>query len=542
MSEIGDLIAILVEIDRAVSERDDRRKEVADLVPAYRVGHRFGWSGAFVERPDVEGVLSLDEAITNLAEPTRFASMLPRRLLAVALAARMFRERLDNEDLLRALIIPGIVLGLPRVPTPPPREPPTPDRDNPILVDRAQRLLDALADPTQLRRLEDWHSFLRSHDDLVSPQLLRLPAPCATTVIEPATADALGAVALLQTVHCVGGVGLDELAAGFLDPSRWPDCSPWWCDMRLVGAVDPSLTRYLEVVAADCDRHLFEVSVFLDFATAVDRPDTKVVTYNMSRDQADVGGLHANRAVNVDRGVIEVRQEPDHVHVVTTKRVRFAQPVDSAALAVIACWVGYGDVAVDVICDCSGDRSVVVECEPASASTNAVNRFVDLVRTCLTEAGEEARHLADRLRTGTLSAETAAEEATRAVGLAVRGWGKVASTFVEAIGDLARPAAQPSLLAQAPSLSRTFSFDPTLAAGCSLELAGPLRSPYPHDQAIDTGRVEIRPAALSPGGTFSLAVHAAGLEGSAYTGEVVARNVASPSVAGRTARVYVIVP
>jgi hypothetical protein len=70
-------------------------------------------------------------------------------------------------------------------------------------------------------------------------------------------------------------------------------------------------------------------------------------------------------------------------------------------------------------------------------------------------------------------------------------------------------------------------------------LAGPLRSPYREE--IDIGRVEIRPAVLGPAGTFSLAVDATGLEGSAYIGHVVATNVAAGTEAGR-ALVYVIVP
>ena len=58
--------------------------------------------------------------------------------------------------------------------------------------------------------------------------------------------------------------------------------------------------------------------------------------------------------------------------------------------------------------------------------------------------------------------------------LALRGWGKVATTFVEAIGDLVRPPAQPStLVASLPS--RPVSFDPAASAGCSLSLAGPMR-------------------------------------------------------------------
>ncbi|HKY68457.1 MAG TPA: hypothetical protein VJM49_18880, partial [Acidimicrobiales bacterium] len=78
MSEIVDLIAVLAAIDVAVGdEDDDRRAQVAALVPAYRVGDRFGWNERFVERPDVRELPTIEEAMRNLAEPSRFASMLP---------------------------------------------------------------------------------------------------------------------------------------------------------------------------------------------------------------------------------------------------------------------------------------------------------------------------------------------------------------------------------------------------------------------------------------------------------------------------------
>jgi hypothetical protein len=301
------------------------------------------------------------------------------------------------------------------------------------------------------------------------------------------------------------------------------------------------------VVAADCGSGLFEVAVFLDFAKPVSWTDSTVVTYNMSPDQSDVDGLHANGAVDVDRGAIEVRQERDHVHVTTTKRVRFTQAVDGATLAVLACWVGYGDAATDVICNCSGGKPVAIACDVASPYTDALDRFIDLAHTCVTEAGEQARRVAGRLGLGTSSPETAAASATAMAALAVRGWGKVATTFVEAIGDLVRPTAQPSPMAApfaapvAASLhSRPFSFDPAPSVGCSLSLAGPMRSPYGDE--IETTRVAISPATLDAGGRkFGLGVDVAGLEGSAYTGEVVATSLETGSETGR-APAYVIVP
>jgi hypothetical protein len=362
MSEIGDLIGILGAVDRAVNEDegDNRRSLVAGLVKAYRKGGRFGWYDRFVEREGQEVLPRIEEAMENLGRPTRFAGMLPRRVLAVALVARVFPELFGPdgeyaEASLRVLVIPGIVAGLPLVPTPPLDEPPdVPDLGDPSTRSQGEQLLRALADPNQLARIEDWRTFLDSTSHLVSSQLASLPTPCSTTVIEPPTGPD-EAIVVLQTSLCVGGVDLDGLSAGFLDPTNWPTCSPWWCEMLPAPGGGPGLKRFLEVVAADCPNHVFEVAVFLDFATAIDTGTRKVVTYNKSPDQSGmVAGLRANDAVEVDRGVIDIRRERDHFRVETTKRIRFAQTIDADALAVIACVVGYGDVAADVICDCSG--------------------------------------------------------------------------------------------------------------------------------------------------------------------------------------------
>jgi hypothetical protein len=546
MSEIGDLIAILGAVDHAVHEDqgEERRSLVASLVKAYRTGDRFGWYDGFAER-EHNALPRLEEAMKNLRRPTRFAGMLPRRVLAVALAARVFPELFGPdgeaaEDSLRALVIPGIVAGLPLVPTPPLPEPPDPaDLGDPSIRSQGEELLQALADPTRLARIEDWQAFMGSTSHLVSSQLAGLPAPCSTTVIEQPTGGD-DAVVVLQTSLCVGGVDLAGLSAGFLDPTSWPDCSPWWCAMLAAPGGGPGLERYLEVVAADCPNRIFEVAVFLDFATAIDGTTRKVVTYNKSPDQSGmVAGLRANDAVEVDRGVIDVRRERDHFRVETTKRIRFAQSVDADALAVIACVVGYGDVAADVICDCSGGTPQAVDCDPGEAPgagrvTPAVDRLVDLARKCVADGGDVARQIAGRVDEGSYTPDLAAEDVTRTAALALRGLATLATVAVEAIKDLARPPAGPTTLESAP-----FGFRHVIPENSRLQLTGPMESPY--GDRIDVGRVEIRPPALLSGGEFRLHVDVAGLEGSVYTGVVTAVSPATGATAA-SVDVDVIVP
>jgi hypothetical protein len=110
----------------------------------------------------------------------------------------------------------------------------------------------------------------------------------------------------------------------------------------------------------------------------------------------------------------------------------------------------------------------------------------------------------------------------------------LATTFLEAIKDVAGTSAAPSTLESAP-----FGFRSALPDDSQLALAGPLRSPY--GEQIEVARVQILPPALSTGGEFRLKVDIAGLEGSAYTGEVTAMSSASGAEVGRV-DVDVIVP
>jgi len=311
--------------------------------------------------------------------------------------------------------------------------------------------------------------------------------------------------------------------------------------MRFHRDLAAGLKRYLEVVADDCNQPRFlDVAVFLDFARFIDRPDRKIVTYNMSRDQRGaIGGRSANHAVDVDRGVIEIRQEPSHVHVSTTKRVRFTRPINVKALAMFACWLGYGEVASDMICNCSGGRRQWVDCDVRMPLTDACRRFVELAYSCVEDAGEEARRATERLESGAYNPDEVASETTRMAGLAVRGWAKLATTFVDAFADVLRPPAQSSPVAP-PRQAKQWSFDHALRDAVTLSLAGPLHSPY--DDVIDPGRVVIDPHELGPGEReFRLVVNTADLEGTAYWGQVVAKDKTTGAEITRV-EVDVIVP
>lgn len=561
MSEIDDLIAVLGAADLAVSSEQDetRSRELAetvvDLVPAYRGTTKFGWYRDYLESVGAERQLpDIDEAIRNLAEPTRFVSMLPRRVMAVALAARVFPDRFGpdgNErgraDAVTALAIPGIVRSLPPVPTPPNEEPPPrPSVDDQAPRDEGQQLLAALAAPaTPLSGSDDWQTFISINALLLSDQFRSLPAPCKATLVELSGADPIG---LLQTTHCVEGVDLATLAAGFLNPVRWPLCCAWWCAMLPAPSIAPGVGRYLEVVAADCPEHPLKVAVFLDFARPVDTPTAKVVTYNLSQDQSGMFGGHAaNGAVTVDQGAIELRTEGNHLHVATAKRIRFAA-FDTSVLSAIACWVGYGDTATELILNCADGQAHAFDCAQGgdlaalaappveTPLADAVRHVAGVARARTAEAAEQARAVAEHLDLGDYTPDAVAEDAARVAALLGRGWATVVKAVVDALRRVARPP-HSSGVPESPA----FHVNQIVPEKCELRLAGPLTSPY--GGLIDESRIELRPRSLDTApGDFRLAVlDASGLEGSAYTGHVLVQNAATTVPVGRV-DVYVIVP
>jgi hypothetical protein len=560
VAEITDLVAVLAAVDREVGavDGDERRVDVTRQVPGLEDGTRFGWSESIRRRAQSQDaeLPTVEQAMANLAaEPTRFASMTARRLVAVALAAQVFPEQFapggEREDVaLTILAAPGILAELPDLTTPPPDQPPeTPGLHDEAVAERARALLEVLADPARAPQLGAWDGFKNLNAGLVNARMPGLRA-CSAGVIE--LSDEEGRTTALETRHCVTGVAFDAVAGKLLNQEAWPACSPWWCSVK---PADDG--RFLEVVSAGCPidpsrpNPVLEVAVFLDFATAVNRPgDSRVLVYRMSEgpggQEGQVDGQGANHAVDIDEGSIEVRKvsDPEHVHVYTTKRVRFLSPLDPEALAVLACWVGYGDAASDLIVNCVGAQAVEIGCPPAQHAplaadgqlTRAVDHVAGVAHECVTVAADEARRVAERLDHGVYTPDTATADLSRLVALTVRGWAKVATLPL----DVARLSTPPS----APESGR-FRFVPPVNQASSLR-SGDLKSPF--GDVIARHRVAVLPAELGANeDTFNLVVSdPAGLHGSTYTGTVIAER---PAAAGLAAElhagpvdVYIIVP
>ena len=542
MAEITDLVAVLAAVDREVSavEGDERREDVTRQVPGLEDGSRFGWSESIRTRAQSQDaeLPTVDQAMANLAaEPTRFASMTARRLVAVALAAQVFPEQFgpggEREEVsLAILAAPGILAELPDLTTPPPDESPeTPGLHDEAVAERARALLEVLADPDRAPVLGSWDDFKNLNAGLVNALMPGL-RECSAGVVE--LSDGEGRTTVLETTHCVTGVAFDAVAGKLLNPEAWPACSPWWCSVKRAGD-----GRFLEVVSAGCPidpsrpNPVLEVAVFLDFAIAVNRPgDSRVLAYRMSKagQEGQVDGQGANHAVDIDEGSIEVHKvsDPEHVHVYTTKRVRFLSTLDPKAVAVLACWVGYGDAASDLIVNCVGGQAAEIGCPPAQHAplaadgqlTRAVDHVVGVADECVTVAAGEARRVAERLDGGVYTPDTAAADLSRLAALAVRSWAKVATLPL----DVARLSTPPS----APESGR-FRFVPPVNQKSTLR-SGDLKSPF--GDVIQRHRVVVRPSELGENeDTFNLVVpDPSGLPGSTYTGTVIAER---PGAAGR---------
>jgi hypothetical protein len=118
-------------------------------------------------------------------------------------------------------------------------------------------------------------------------------------------------------------------------------------------------------------------------------------------------------------------------------------------------------------------------------------------------------------------------DAAKSVALAARGWAQLATTFLDAAQKIAAP----------PAVDRLVWSDVLTAPGPttrrrSLELAGDMRSDF--GDILSMTLVELRPLELvRRARRFQLVVHATGLRGLPYFGEVIVRDATSGREVGR---------
>jgi hypothetical protein len=159
----------------------------------------------------------------------------------------------------------------------------------------------------------------------------------------------------------------------------------------------------------------------------------------------------------------------------------------------------------------------------SSPFATAVDGFVDRARHWTDVAGSHARTVASRVDDGSYGADVDAliGDAAKSVALAARGWAQFAGTFLDAAAKIVAP----------PAVDRLVESDVLKAPGPAtrrraLELADDMQSDF--GDTLSRALVELHPAELPRGDRhFQLVVHATGLRGVPYFGEVVVREAAS---------------
>ena len=355
MTEIGAIVGIYGEVDRAAQTDAKLRTAVSQLLPLYADPglHWYddfeAWlSGTRAEaEAEAEGTLfpSLPDALHELADIEPRRRMRPRRLFAIAVAMRAFPEMRDPHSELGALAV-----GALRVSALAGKE------------KQALALHELLAEEESLPSIEGtpqelstwWDDLVAKADSegLISSTTGMRPRPCSGRLVN--VPGIVGEVAALETVFQTNEVDFDQ-AIRFLEPETWPKCMPWfWCEMKQIGAGPPPL--YKEVVSTDCAHKAgaaFTAETELDFefrwlGQKAKPPKGALTAYRLAPGRPEPGDL-----IRVDEGslvVEKIRAGQRPLMITTTKRIQFSYPFSSEALATIMCALGYTEAVAELLC------------------------------------------------------------------------------------------------------------------------------------------------------------------------------------------------
>lgn len=357
MSEIDGLVGIYGAVDNAVQGDEAARAAVARLLPLYQ-DPSLSWYQEFEEWLSLERGDSIDgpETVFPLLEASLDAlgdisprcRMRPRRLFAIAVGMRAFRDMADP-----GTEIGGLTVGALSV------ESLAGDESSARALQ--ERLANDLflpgAGPEGAANLAAWWSGLingAAKDGLIPSQTGMFPRPCTGRLVK--VASATGPVAALETDFETEEVTFEE-AIKLIEPTNWKRCMPhFWCTMKEIGAGAVAGThRYREVVSSDCTSGkaaAFTAETELDFdfisVPTPANPEVAITNYQLSSGRPLTGDL-----IRVDEGSLVVAKtitDPGPLRITTTKRIQFSYPFSSEALAMIMCALGYTDVVADLLC------------------------------------------------------------------------------------------------------------------------------------------------------------------------------------------------
>lgn len=335
MSEISALMGLYGAIDRAVV--DDRSAAVvARYLGPYEHPEARGWHAEFVDWATQQPGVDRDALVQNEAAalrelvdiaPTGYSKA--RRLLVIAVAGRLFP---DHRALLADALAPGQLTA----------------------ENSAEPLLELLLDDDVFGGLHQWENMVEeaSARELIasnaSTAAQLAQAPCSGEVVVVPVFGGTQPAAALTNHFCTADLTFEQ-AKGFLHPTNWPTCGPIWCSMTPTGTSAAGNPTFHEVVSLDCDNKggTWTAEACLEF-TMVDEPDLAILSYDLCKGRPKQGDM-----VLVDEGSLTVERRGPGVCVETTKRILFNHPFTGPGLAMLACALGYGSIAEDLVFSCA---------------------------------------------------------------------------------------------------------------------------------------------------------------------------------------------
>ena len=340
MSEHVDLIGIYGAIDRSVQSNPELAATVARYLPGYHDGGAIGWFDEFeawtLERVEVSPFPDFEEAIANLAERPTSGRMAARRILVLAVAARL-RNHLVGPDssvnIDSALAVEGIV-G--------------------VSADAVVSLVPLLIDDDVFPSINQWPELIETgvNSGIISANLRVQAAapPCSGKLVSVSTPGDPFPAAELTTEFSTTAVTFEQ-ASRFLEPSNWPSCSSFWCMMYRVATTPRNTGIYHEIVSLDCAHPsaAWTAEAYLE-CVVVKLPPTGAPTG--ARLSYALSDQYTNTLIKVDEGSITIQERNGVVNVHTVKRIKFSYPFSGPALAMVMCALGYGSIAEHIVLDC----------------------------------------------------------------------------------------------------------------------------------------------------------------------------------------------
>jgi hypothetical protein len=477
MASVQSILVLFGEVDRLVVEapddetRDRRQEAVAAVLGAYKHPSTPGWYEKFTRWLNDAGIQprptvlpdDVRDALDELADvnhpPTGRAQA--RLLLAIAALGRADPGWIDDDE--RRTRLAGAVRPL--VPEAPDEEI---DRDG-----RADGLVQLLANSGNYEgvfpTLEAWQQMLEVAfaRGFISAELKQqVDPPCQAGFSEPAGAS--GPVASLKTELVTKLLTFDQ-ATGFLDPSRWPDCTALWCRMDPLPGGPPR--RFLEVIGLDCDDLTrWRLKTCLEFENRT-LPGIRAATadYRLAADQTG-----ADRLVEVDEGSITVIDEVTHIRIVTVKRLRFRGLYLQAGMAALMCALGYASVGEEMVYSCALMYPLSTPWDPGSAKTPApgglvgalVGEVVDLTVACVNENAEAMKASTAAAARGEYTLEHLTRDATRMWLRPLQDMARLSQVVLGQCADVPQSGMATQVVVSSP-----VTFD-NLPGPCTFRLAG----------------------------------------------------------------------